>query len=429
MKRNKGRKYSDEINDIIERMPTQWSFVVAVVFTVILVITFTIGFLVSYPDTVSGQISITSENAPVRIVAEASGRLRLLKADREQVKGGERMAYIENGCKYEDFVVLKTLCQKGISQTKQEALPQHLKLGQLSSAYNNFVVAYRLYWQAMVTNVYSNMRDALATQIEADKASAEVLRKEMHIKSKVLMMDEARVANDSTLWREGGISKERYQASVEGLLGNKLAQTELAGAEQAKRAEVRHGAVELARVSIDRQEQLDKLLAEMMARFSELSNQTRLWEEQYLLKAPMDGKIEYLGFLRNHQFVQQHQELLSITPAAKLRIGEMRIPAYGAGKVAKGQEVNVKLNDYPYNEYGMIKGKVFSISTLPGHEQTDAGQMDTYLVKVDFPQGLVTNYGNSLAINLEAKGMADIVTKKKRLIQRLFDNLTSSVTK
>ena len=55
--------------------------------------------------------------------------------------------------------------------------------------------------------------------------------------------------------------------------------------------------------------------------------------------------------------------------------------------------------------------------------------METYLVTIRFPDGTVTNYGKRLDIKFEAKGIVDVITKKKRLIERLFDNLKSKTVK
>jgi hypothetical protein len=49
--------------------------------------------------------------------------------------------------------------------------------------------------------------------------------------------------------------------------------------------------------------------------------------------------------------------------------------------------------------------------------------VETYLITVDLPDGLTTNYGEILDFQHEISGTADIVIKERRLIERLFDNL------
>jgi hypothetical protein len=105
------------------------------------------------------------------------------------------------------------------------------------------------------------------------------------------------------------------------------------------------------------------------------------------------------------------------------------ISAVGAGKVKIGQTANLKIDKFPYDEYGLIRGVVKSVSRLTNKVQTEKGTSDAYLVLIAFPNGLVTNFGQSLALDFETKGSAEIITKRKRLIERLFDNLKSKSEK
>lgn len=105
------------------------------------------------------------------------------------------------------------------------------------------------------------------------------------------------------------------------------------------------------------------------------------------------------------------------------------IPSYGAGKVENGQTANVKINNYPYDEYGLLKGVVKSVSRITKKMETPNGEIDSYLVIIDFPDGTTTNFGKYLPLDFETKGTAEIITKHKRLIERLFDNLKAKTEK
>jgi hypothetical protein len=65
----------------------------------------------------------------------------------------------------------------------------------------------------------------------------------------------------------------------------------------------------------------------------------------------------------------------------------------------------------------------------PSTEKTETIDIETYMVLVDFPKQLKTNYGAELAFKAEAKGTAEIITNDRRLIQRLFDNLKYIIKK
>jgi len=55
--------------------------------------------------------------------------------------------------------------------------------------------------------------------------------------------------------------------------------------------------------------------------------------------------------------------------------------------------------------------------------KSDKSETENYMVLIDFPNQLKTNYGTELKFKADAKGSAEIITNDRRLIQRLFDNL------
>jgi HlyD family secretion protein len=68
-------------------------------------------------------------------------------------------------------------------------------------------------------------------------------------------------------------------------------------------------------------------------------------------------------------------------------------------------------------EYGFIRATVKSISLMPNNEN--------YVVEVDMPQDLKTNYDVTLKFSQEMKGSAEIITEDLRLIQRFFNPVKS----
>jgi hypothetical protein len=60
---------SEEVQAIIDRMPTQWSKWIALLVGCLMGLVVLMGFLIKYPDTVDGEVSVTASAAPVRLVA------------------------------------------------------------------------------------------------------------------------------------------------------------------------------------------------------------------------------------------------------------------------------------------------------------------------------------------------------------------------
>ena len=100
---------SEEVQSIIERMPTYWAKWMVLCIGTLMGIVLALGFVIQYPDVVAGQISITATEAPVRLVANSSGRITLLKPNNIQLQSGDMIAHIESGANFEHILWIHSL--------------------------------------------------------------------------------------------------------------------------------------------------------------------------------------------------------------------------------------------------------------------------------------------------------------------------------
>jgi hypothetical protein len=70
------------------------------------------------------------------------------------------------------------------------------------------------------------------------------------------------------------------------------------------------------------------------------------------------------------------------------------------------------LDNYRFQEYGILEGKVQNISLVPDEK-------GNYYVDIILPKGLKTSYNKQLPFDKELKGK-EIVTEDLRLIERFF---------
>ena len=415
---------SEEVQDIIERMPTRWCAWVALIVSILMSMLIGLSFLIRYPDTVDGEVSITGANAPLRLVSRSNGRLHLLKEPNQTISQNATIAYIESGASYNDVQLLKAYLERS-----PKTLPSNLKLGELGGSYNSYLIAVEHWERLMKSDRYKTMRKSIEAQIESNKDVVQQLSNSLGFKEKVLYNLQKAMERDSILASKKVISKSELEQTQNSLLTQGEAEASLRNSQLMKQAEIKTSQIEIARSHIEEDEQLEAAYIDMMAKRNLLQTELRLWEEKYVIKAPTNGKFDYLGFWRENLMVKEGVELFTILPQHGEIMGEAYIPAIGAGKVKVGQLVNVKLNDYPYDEFGLLCGKVVSISPLMNKVQMNNAVVETYLVRIAFPQGATTNFDHKLSLNFESKGTAEIVTKPKRLIERLFDNLKAKSTK
>jgi len=93
----------------------------------------------------------------------------------------------------------------------------------------------------------------------------------------------------------------------------------------------------------------------------------------------------------------------------------MVIPFWGVGKVEAGQTVNIKLNGYPYMEFGMLKGVVSNISRVP--------ESDGYIAEVRLTNDLTTTYGKQISLIQQMDGTGEILTRDMSLLERFLQPL------
>ena len=417
---------SEEVQAIIDRMPTQWAKYVSIITGILISLIIISGFIIRYHDTVEGQISVTSSIAPVRLVANTSGRLHLLEQNKTILYEGDVVAYIESGADYRDILLIDSL-MKQYAPDEENAVnfPFSMVLGDIASAYNAFIIAKIEYERISNTDIYKTMRKILSHQIATDRDVINNMEKELALKIQTIFGSAEQLEKDKTLLSIVAITEDEYEQKQQQHLSKEESFYNLKSSLLSKKSDINKNALEIQRISYEEKETIEKSLSELMSTANNLVNMLLLWKEKYLLIAPFEGELEYLGFWRENSFVTSGQELFSIIPAENDIVGEVMIPSAGAGKVEIGQTANVKINKFPYDEYGLLKGRVESLSRISNKIETRDGAGEAYQVIISFPDGFVSNFGIPLFLDFESKGTVEIITKPKRLIERLFDNLKS----
>jgi HlyD family secretion protein len=155
--------------------------------------------------------------------------------------------------------------------------------------------------------------------------------------------------------------------------------------------------------------------------FENLAAQISLWKQKYLLEAPIDGVVSFTTYWSKNQNVREGDRVMTIIPSNEGKIiGKIDLPIQGAGKVAINQRVNIKIDNFPYLQYGMIKGVVRNISLVPDNQE--------YTVEVDLPEGLTTYYKIEIPFKQEMQGTAEILTDERRLLERIISPIRAIIS-
>jgi multidrug efflux pump subunit AcrA (membrane-fusion protein) len=151
-----------------------------------------------------------------------------------------------------------------------------------------------------------------------------------------------------------------------------------------------------------------------------LRNKTEEWIQKYIVVSPEAGKLEFASFIQENQLVTKGQELFFVQPPGGY-YAEMKAGQNNSGKIKSGQKVIIRLHSYPPEEFGYINGRITYVSGMPVTK-------DSFLIKVELPDDLQTNYKKDIPVRNNLLGSAEIMTDEKRLIEKLFKQLKNIIS-
>jgi len=185
------------------------------------------------------------------------------------------------------------------------------------------------------------------------------------------------------------------------LLQNKLQQTEYL-----------KNITDLQQQSLQQENDLQQKIREQV---KQLQGQLEIWEQQYLVKSPVAGKVSFFKCWKAHQFISSGEAVLMVAPPVQHYVARATLPVNGAGKVKPGQKVLIKLSAYPFREFGMIQGNISGVSTVA---------LDTaYAMDIRLVNGLLTTAHRQIPSQPQLPGTAEVLTNDMSILARLFYSL------
>lgn len=411
---------SDEINELLGT-PPRWIVRggIGVIFFVILLL-FVGSVFFRYPEVINAPVIITTENPPAMVSAKATGRLLLLKvADGAFVNTGDTLAIIQNPASVSSIRRLKSVLSDMSSFfVRYDTLllsrfKEPLQLGEVQSSYAALVRAADDYRIFVLQSFYPKKIAALSRERKEYSLYYARLNAQLKIMEKDMRIASKQFRRDSTLYSMKNISMLDYEKAEQALLSKRysLEQSKVALSDASiTMAKLDQDLVELGMTFSEKE---TKLKGELKLTYEQLKASVSQWEEQYLLCAAVSGRVSFLKVWSENQEVKAGEVVFAIMPQIQGKlIARITLPSAGAGKVEVGQRVNIKVDGYPYMEFGMLLGTISRVSVAPSEGE--------YSLVVSLPEGLTTSYKRKLELRGELTGSAEITTEDLSLLERLL---------
>ena len=411
---------SEEFQEVLGKVPPwilRWGITILAVIVVILLIG---SAIIKYPDVIPAQIVLTASIPPATIVAHASGKIKqLYVSDNQEVKSGDYLAVIDNPAQTKDICFLKTyLDSLSCYPSSRTNFPdRNLQLGSLQQLFSTFYTTLFDYSEYKRLSYYPQKKTMTMERISQYEKQYNNLLNQQRITNEQLVLVQKQYFRDSTLHAKGIISDEDLETVKNTYLQSLLSQENMRSTLNNMQVQIGQLKESLLDTKQQDTEKLNGLTTQLQSLTSQLRTNIQEWELNYILQAPIDGKITFATYWIENQNVSAGEEVFTIVPSSSnMVIGKAMLPIARSGKVKTGQKVNIRLENFPENEFGILRGRVKNVSLVP----VTIGEQAYYALEITLPDGLLTTYKKELPFLPNTQGQAEIITEDISLLERFI---------
>ena len=414
---------SEEFQEVLGSVPhwiLRWGITVLAFIVVLLLIG---SAIIKYPDVIPARIVLTGSTPPAIVVAHASGKIKqLFVNDNQEIKTGGYLAVIDNPAKTEDILLLKNYLSEFNVSNSEFQIPNiqlstfNFQLGNLQPLYSSFSIVLFEYSEYLRLMYYPQKIEITKERIIQYEKQYQNLLNQQKIISEQSELAFNQYRRDSLLYERKTISNEEIEQSRSRYLQNRLTDENMLSSLRNMQIQVAQLKESLLDMRQQDTEKLNNLQSQLNSYISQLKTEIQAWELNYVLKAPVDGVITFTNYWTINQNVNAGEEVFTVIPDHYEVIGKALLPVARSGKVKTGQKVNIRLENFPDNEYGILRGQVVSISLVP----SQTNQVLTYSVEINLHDGLITTYRKELPFLPNMQGQAEIITEDISLIERFI---------
>lgn len=417
--------HGNEIDEIISKKPpfvVRWG--ISILFLIFLGL-LAISWFIQYPDIVVAKGVLNSINAPKEVMVQSSGKLtRLFAKEGQQTSKNEVLGYMESTASHDEVIFLSRLLDTFSAMADNnrtdgmvEIFPKSFNsLGELQSSYQIFVQSFVNFSNYLNNGFYLRKRGMLNNDMGYLQKLHSTLLQQRSLLQQDLSLTDTTFKAHEILKEDKVISAMDYRNEKSKLLAKEMTLPQISSSIISNESQQNEKRKEIAEL----ENQIRQQKSLFVQALNTFKSQVEDWKKKFLLIAPINGTISFSTFLQENQQLKQGQIICFINPGNSNYYVEALIPQYNFGKVKTGQEVLLKFQAYPYQEFGSVKGRIEFISNVP----SDSG----YLAKVNLPEGLVTNYKKPVQYRTGLSIQADIITDKRRLLERFFSNFRSKLS-
>ncbi|AQG79778.1 HlyD family efflux transporter periplasmic adaptor subunit [Spirosoma montaniterrae] len=413
--------YSEQVRDVLTRPPS--GLIRRGTGLVVLVVGLLVGTAswIRYPDTLTGPVVLTTTPHSQPVIVRINGRLgRIIAKDNQVVKKGYPLAEIENTTRLVNVSRLHQLKAAAYRFLRNPRVPlknatDTTTFGDIQPEVNTLTVACRQYHRLVSDGYVSERLALLNREIKQYQQLIAVNSKQAQLNGLELENAEKKYRMDKRLFNEKVYSQAELLASENEYLRRKREAEEYQKVLIQNKLQLAAKEKEQLELQQQQTQQIRTTSDNIRQALQNIENLLQTWQQTYLLTAPAAGRLHYLQTLEELQAIRAGDSLFAIVPQHRPIVGMASLSAANRGKLQVGQKVIIRLTDYPFTEYGVLRGKVETI-----HQSSSRTRCR---IAITLPNQLISSYHKKLAYRYEMPGTAEVITEDLSLLQRVLFGL------
>ena len=415
---------SDDVQEIIGTPPrwiVRWGTLVVTGAVFVMV---AMSFWVQYPDKVRGRVTITSKIAAVRVNAQKSDLISKIHVEHgNKVKEGQLLVEMQSAANFEDVEELEEFTKDLNNADQSELLEflssdfKQLEIGTLQPLYAELQTNFEKFQFYEQNKAAAKEITQVRRQIQNINSGIRIQNRKLKDAKASADLEEIKYERYRKLRNSNDIAPQIVEDQEKVWIASRTRVKEIEDEINSRLLQISGLNKNIGSVESTNSETNNQNYINLRSSINNLIGAIDRWNEENLLVAAMDGKISMVQNWSEKQYIEQGKEIMAILPEYNEDnyFTQLFIPIQGSGRIKEGQRVLLKLDNFPYREFGQLEGEVIEPPGLQREEGLP--------VKIKLMNGLITQSKKNLKMEQELLGNGEIITENRSVFVRIFENV------
>lgn len=316
-----------------------------------------------------------------------------------------------------------------IEQTQSKLEGQLNRLVQLELLKNQLLLAIQTQRQHNQAQASEKLM-----QVEQSRQQVTASQTNYRLVASSLTRDQTEVERYRSLWQSGAIAEiqvvekakiaeasQQHSAQAEAAI--QQAELQLRERQNSYQSLLHSGQLAIFKA----EEQLQDLEAQISILQSEIAQSNSQIQslkrqlDQHIFRSPIAGIVFQLPIQQPRAVVQTSSLIAEIAPADTPLVLRAQIATSESGALQVGMPVKLKFDAYPFQNYGIVEGKLMQISPTSQMSETAQGLTATFDLEIALNQSCIQVQATCVKLTAGQTAIAEVIIRQRRIADFILD--------